>query len=155
MCARARPRQEVSAPRNRREQGRASPRPVLFFGTCGGLVYEGLHSPGAGATLNPDADPEPQRARPPRCEAAPPTKKGPRTRQSGFLKRPGTASFFVLRLFGSIGPSPPAPSPRSGLHPTPLRPRAAGVRGYNEPASIPGTTGFDVVGSRGWGRGAV
>ncbi len=37
---------------------------------------------------------EPQRARPPRCEAAPPTKDGLRAGRSGFLKRLGTASSF-------------------------------------------------------------
>src|ERR1700760_4798160 len=37
---------------------------------------------------------EPPRARPLRCEAAPPTKKGPRTGRSGFLKRPGSASLY-------------------------------------------------------------
>ena len=40
---------------------------------------------------------ESQRARPPRCEAAPPKLEGLRVGWGGFLKRRGTASFFVDR----------------------------------------------------------
>src|ERR1700677_3646781 len=36
-----------------------------------------------------------QRARPPRCEAAPPKLERRKASRGGFLKRPGTASFFL------------------------------------------------------------
>ncbi len=39
---------------------------------------------------------ESQRARPPRCEAAPPKPERHKRAGAGFLKRPGTASFFVM-----------------------------------------------------------
>ena len=74
---------------------------------------------------------EPQRARPLRCEAAPPVKEGPRARRSRFLKRLGTASLYVRGQFLTT------PRPRA---------RLGGRR------TFPGTTGFDVVGSWGWWR---
>ena len=78
---------------------------------------------------------EPQRARPPRCEAAPPARQGPRARPSGFLKRPGTASLFVRCRRRA--------SATAWQH---------GATTRCEQQTSPGTTGFDVVGSWGWLR---
>src|SRR4029077_9083957 len=52
---------------------------------------------------------EPQRARPLRCEAAPPTKEGFRAGRSGFLKRPGSASLLCCPRRPPTGASIRAP----------------------------------------------
>ena len=52
---------------------------------------------------------ESQRARPPRCEAAPPKPERRKASWGGFLKRPGTASFSFL-----IRAADPAPLTGSG-----------------------------------------
>ena len=70
---------------------------------------------------------EPQRARPPRCEAAPPTEEGLRAGPSWFLKRPGTASISFSAISFSAAT---LDRQRTSL----------------------GTTGFDAVGSWGWWR---
>jgi hypothetical protein len=52
----------------------------------------------AGASyVAPRRGTESQRARPPRCEALPPKPERRKASRGGFLKRRGTASFFVVR----------------------------------------------------------
>ncbi len=55
----------------------------------------GLETTPGRAYLRARRGTEPQRARPPRCEAAPPKPTGLRVSRSGFLKRPGAASLFA------------------------------------------------------------
>jgi len=63
-----------------------------------------LTRPGKVRTLDEDADPEPQRARPPRCEAAPPIVGRLSGRPvRGSSKRPGTASICLRTCLKTCG----------------------------------------------------
>ena len=50
--------------------------------------------------MNLDAEPSRQRARPPRCEAAPPKPKGPRAGRGGFLEVARDRVVFLQRSSG-------------------------------------------------------
>ena len=66
---------------------------IDFRGMCGVVAKIPLTGVLGRRTLDEDADPEPQRARPPRCEAAPPIVGRLSGRSAkGSSKRPGTAS---------------------------------------------------------------
>src|SRR3984957_8301620 len=89
-------------------------------------------------TLNEDADPEPQRARPPRCEAAPPIAGRLSGRPAkGSSKRPGTASTSLSGVScerdgaavgrSSEGWQPMARSPVGGVRQTAMPPAHAGA----------------------------
>ena len=51
---------------------------------------------------------EPQRARPPRCEAAPPRPERRKAARDGFLKRPGAASVSFIPARGGQPANPPS-----------------------------------------------
>jgi hypothetical protein len=87
---------------------------------------------------------KPQRARPPRCEAAPPDRKGPRARPGRFLK-----GGLGPRLFSSVSARPSGASRRGRCRCDVRRRYTASSRSVVHPK---GTTGFDVVGSCGWLR---
>ncbi len=107
-----------------------------FFRKVRKVPFRGLAFPAGRGYFESRRGTEPQRARPMRCEAAPPARRRlSGLIQTGFLERLGTASFFV---------------PCRVLQGGPARLQAVG--------HPPGTTGFDVVGlvgmvaSRGPGR---
>ena len=106
----------------------ASSRDCVFSGKCGVIARWGLASTRGSSYVESRRGTEPQRARPLRCEAAPPTKEGPR---AGPEKVPQAARVRVVFVL----------------------PRGLSAAGYDwQAATSPGTTGFDVVGSWGWWR---
>jgi hypothetical protein len=66
---------------------------ILFLANSRKVWGRGLVFAGGGTYVAPRRGTESQRARPPRCEAAPPELKRRKARRGGFLERPGTASF--------------------------------------------------------------
>ena len=106
--------------------------------------------------LDTDAEPSRQRARPTRCEAAPPKPEGRKVSRGGFLeRRPGTASLCLSSGLGlELGVQGGVRS--CGLRPGRFRTPglvAAPLHWVGKTSS--GTTGFDAVGSWGWWRAEV
>ncbi len=84
--------------------------PQPFLARCGDLVAGGLEIVPGRTYLRARRGTEPQRARPPRCEAAPPKPRRRKVTRGGFLKRPGTASICVRsRRSGPRGADEPRP----------------------------------------------
>ena len=134
--------------------GRSRGAAPFFSENAGRVMESSCILRGAGVSLDPDAEPSRQRARPTRCEAAPPKPEGRKVSRGGFLeRRPGTASLclsfrtptrgavwcgVLLGVAFFFGPYRPPPWRYTG-----------------QARTSPGTTGFDAVGSWGWWRAEV
>src|SRR5580700_11366333 len=79
-------------------------RVAVFSGMCGIEHPVGLQSDGGPSYVECRRGTEPQRARPLRCEAAPPARKGPRAGPTGFLKVAWDRVYFCLQPVGKHAP---------------------------------------------------